>query len=42
VPGVEKLDIHLNGTEIVLTISVNIPQRKYYKEVDLPAKVDPK
>jgi HSP20 family protein len=42
VPGVEKQDIHLHGTETVLTISVNTLQRKYYKEVDLPAKVDPK
>lgn len=42
VPGVEKKDINLHGTEDSLTISVDTPQRKYYKEVDLPAKVDPK
>jgi HSP20 family protein len=42
VPGVETKDIHLHGTEDALTISVDTPQRKYYEEVDLPAKVDPK
>jgi HSP20 family protein len=41
-PGVEKKDIKLHGTENSLTISVETPQRKYYKEVELPAKVDPK
>lgn len=41
VPGVEKKDINLNATEDKLIISVDTPQRKYYKEVDLPAKVDP-
>jgi HSP20 family protein len=38
-PGVEKNDIKLHGTEESLTISVDTPQRKYYKEVALPAKV---
>ena len=38
-PGVDKKDIKLHGTEESLTISVDIPQRKYYKEVALPAKV---
>ncbi|MEM3759943.1 MAG: archaeal heat shock protein Hsp20 [Candidatus Bathyarchaeia archaeon] len=38
-PGVEKNDIKLHGTEESLTISVDTPQRKYYKEVMLPAKV---
>jgi len=38
-PGVDKKDIKLHGTEETLTISVDIPQRKYYKEVVLPAKV---
>lgn len=38
-PGVEKNDIKLHGTEDTLTISVDTPQRKYYKEVRLPAKV---
>lgn len=41
-PGVEKEDIKLHGTEDKLTISVDTPQRKYYKEVKLPAKVNPK
>jgi len=41
-PGVEKKDIKLHGTETKLTISVDTPQRKYYKEVELPSKVEPK
>jgi HSP20 family protein len=41
-PGVEKKDIKLHGTENTLTIIVETPQRKYYKEVKLPTKVDPK
>jgi len=41
-PGVEKNDIKLHGTEDTLTILVDIPQRKYYKEVKLPAKVNAK
>lgn len=41
-PGVEKDDIKLHGTENTLTISVDTPQRKYYKEVELPSAVDPK
>src|SRR3990172_3682381 len=38
-PGVEKTDIKLRGTEDSLEISVDTPQYKYYKEVELPAKV---
>jgi len=38
-PGVEKTDIKLHGTEDSLTISVNTPQTKYYKEVALPTEV---
>jgi HSP20 family protein len=38
-PGVEKSDIKLHGTEDSLTISVDTPQSKYFKEVELPAKV---
>lgn len=38
-PGVEKEDINLHGTENTLTISVDTPQRKYFKEVELPTKV---
>ncbi|MEM0254213.1 MAG: archaeal heat shock protein Hsp20 [Candidatus Bathyarchaeia archaeon] len=41
-PGVEKEDIKVYGTEDTLTISVDTPQRKYYKEVQLPAKVNVK
>jgi len=39
-PGVEKTDIKMYGTEDSLTISVDTPQRKYYKEVTLPTKVN--
>ncbi len=38
-PGVEKTDIKLHGTEDSITISVDTPQYKYYKEVELPVKV---
>jgi HSP20 family protein len=38
-PGVEKTDIKLHGTEDSLEISVDTPQNKYYKEVALPTKV---
>lgn len=38
-PGVDKKDISLSGTDDSLTIAVDSPQRKYYKEVKLPAKV---
>jgi HSP20 family protein len=38
-PGVEKGDIKLHGTEDALTISVDTPHYKYYKDVELPAKV---
>jgi HSP20 family protein len=41
-PGVEKENIKLHGTEKSLTISVDTPERKYFKEVELPALVDPK
>jgi len=39
-PGVEKENIKLSGTEDKLTISVDVPDRKYFKEVKLPVKVD--
>jgi HSP20 family protein len=42
VPGVEKNDIQLYATEKSLTIKVDTPSRKYYKEVELPVEVDPK
>ena len=38
-PGVEKSDIKLHGTVDSLTISVDTPQYKYYKDVQLPVKV---
>jgi HSP20 family protein len=41
IPGVEKSDIKLKTTEDNLTISVEAPGRKYFKEVELPARVDP-
>jgi HSP20 family protein len=42
VPGVEKQDINLRGSNTALMISVDTAHRKYYKEVDLPAQIDPK
>jgi len=39
-PGVQKENIKLSGTDDKLTISVDTPQHKYFKEVELPAKVD--
>lgn len=41
-PGVEKKDIKLYGTENNLTISVDTPQHKFHKDIGLPAKVDSK
>jgi HSP20 family protein len=38
-PGVEKTDIKLHGTEDSIDISVSTAQNKFYKEVQLPAKV---
>jgi HSP20 family protein len=38
-PGVEKEDIKLRATEETLTINVDTPQRRYFKEVELPARV---
>jgi HSP20 family protein len=37
-PGVEKTDIKLYGTEDSLTISVDTSPYKYYKEIDLSVK----
>jgi HSP20 family protein len=42
VPGVDKKDIKVYASEKALTIQVDTPERKYYKEVELPAAVDPK
>jgi len=41
-PGVEKSDIKLTATETTLTISVDTKDRKFHKELELPAEVDPK
>lgn len=41
-PGVEKKDIKLHALDEVLTISVDTPDRKYYKEIKLPTEVDPR
>lgn len=41
IPGVNKEDIKLRATEDTLTISVEAGKRKYYKEVELPSKVNP-
>jgi HSP20 family protein len=42
VPGVNKDDIKLNCLERMLTIAVESENRRYYKEIELPAEVDPK
>ncbi|MEM4647643.1 MAG: Hsp20 family protein, partial [Candidatus Nezhaarchaeales archaeon] len=42
IPGVNKEDIKVRLTDDNrLIISVDTPQKKYYKEVELPAKVNP-
>ena len=41
-PGVEKKDIKLQGTENNLIVSVDTPKRKYYKKLEIPVKIDPK
>jgi HSP20 family protein len=38
-PGVEKTDIKLHGTEDSIEISVDTPNYKYHKEIKLPAEV---
>ncbi|MCS7117973.1 MAG: Hsp20/alpha crystallin family protein [Thaumarchaeota archaeon] len=40
VPGVRKEDINLNVLDSRLVIRVETEQRRYYKEIDLPAEVD--
>ncbi|AWR93364.1 archaeal heat shock protein Hsp20 [Acidianus brierleyi] len=40
VPGVDKNSIKVTVDGNKLTISANSPDKKYYKEVELPAKVD--
>jgi len=41
-PGVEKRDVKLHATKNTLTISVDTSQRKYFKEIRLPANVNVK
>jgi HSP20 family protein len=41
-PGVEKKDIKMRGTEDSLIVSVDSPRRKFFKKLELPMKVDPK
>ncbi|NVM52388.1 MAG: Hsp20/alpha crystallin family protein [Candidatus Helarchaeota archaeon] len=41
IPGVIKSDINLNTTETMLTLSVDTPKRKYFKEILFPYEVDP-
>lgn len=41
-PGVNKEDIELTVNERSITISVDKEDRGYYKELELPAPVDPK
>ena len=40
-PGVNKSDIQTTIADDILTIQVQSPTRKYYKEVQLPTSVDP-
>jgi HSP20 family protein len=40
-PGVDKDEIDMRISEDRLIIKVDSPERKYYKEVDLPSLVDP-
>lgn len=42
IPGVEKADIDLNVTKENIEITVDTPQRKYHKNLDLPCDVLPK
>lgn len=41
-PGVEKKDIKLYCTETELTVSVEAPEHKYHKEIQLTTQVVPK
>lgn len=41
-PGVDKESIEVDATENRVVISVNSPARQYFKELNLPARVDPK
>jgi HSP20 family protein len=41
IPGVRKSDISLNSTESHLKISVNSKNYKFFKDIQLPCKVEP-
>jgi HSP20 family protein len=44
-PGVAKNDIKLTGTEAraqSIIVSIDTAERKYYKKLELPVKVNPK
>jgi HSP20 family protein len=41
-PGVEKKDIQLRGTNKEVMVSVNTPKRRYFKTLELPVRVNPK
>jgi Molecular chaperone (small heat shock protein) len=40
-PGVDKNEIDLEVTEDMMTVKVDKPDRKYYKEIPFDEKVDP-
>jgi HSP20 family protein len=42
IPDVEKEDVDLNATENALEITVNNPERKYHKLLNLPCSIKPK
>jgi HSP20 family protein len=39
-PGVDRSDIQLFVTESTLTVKVDAPERRYFKELELPADID--
>jgi HSP20 family protein len=41
VPGVNKEDIKVTATENTVTIRADTPERKYYREVELPDAIEP-
>jgi HSP20 family protein len=38
--GIDKSNVNLYATQDKLTISVDSPDRKYHREIELPARVD--
>lgn len=41
IPGVSKEDIKVTATEKTVTIHTDTPERKYHKETELPAAIEP-